>query len=211
MPPTAPGQPPSAADDRSAAPTPAPDAEATRSRSPSPAPNDTGAPPARAAAAATNTPMREPSPENDTPPPLTLPITRPARGRQGAERGIELPAPTGWHANEALTVVDRHGVAHRLVLRRGRDPGGRSPILTSPLSVRPRCSTWSRTRRFPRHASSPVIPTARCATCRRCFSPGYPAVLLAFRFRLFMRARGLSLRTSRAPSRAATLPDSGGA
>src|SRR6266540_2153034 len=76
MPPAAPDQPASSADERPDAPAREADGAAAGSRSPSRAPSDAEARPARVAAEATSTRTTGLRPENDPPRPLTLPINR---------------------------------------------------------------------------------------------------------------------------------------
>src|SRR6266496_609270 len=86
MQPTAPDRLPSAADERFDAPVLESDGAAAGSRSPSPAPTDAEARPAPAAVAATSTRTKEPCPENDRPPHLTLSARRTRRSQDAEPR-----------------------------------------------------------------------------------------------------------------------------
>src|SRR6266540_1486628 len=84
MPPAAPDQPASAADERPDAPAREAGGAAAGSRSPSLAPYDAEAPAARAAGTSTSTPTRRPCPENATPH-LTYPSPDPTAHGHHAE------------------------------------------------------------------------------------------------------------------------------
>jgi len=56
------------------------------------------------------------------PPESTLRWAAQSVGRGSRIVSIRAFAVGGWHANHALTIVDRHGTAHRLVLRRWARP-----------------------------------------------------------------------------------------
>jgi hypothetical protein len=80
--------------------------------------------------------------------------------------GHSLPAAI---ANHALTVVDRAGEAHRLVLRRWARPEWIVEDPTPPRSARRRCSTSSPQPRCPHRSSR--LPPVRRSLLKRVHNP----------------------------------------